>query len=548
MSQEVIWKIINKYFNENPYAIVDHNIQSFNRFFHQSLKLIMLENNPIKILKKQNDITNQFDYQCRLYLGGKNGDKIYYGKPIIYDDEFSHIMTPNEARLRNMTYGMSIQYDVDVEYDIVLANGQTINKTTTLEKIYLGKFPIMLHSDFCILKGIPRNIAFNLGECKNDKGGYFIIDGKEKSIVSQEKFADNMLYCRNKLTDLSSNQKLIDPAKLIDNIYSSSVEVKSRSEDASKPVRTTYVRLVAPSATLTNGQIVVMIPNVKKPIPLFIIMRALGILSDKAIIETCLLDIDKHKQLLEFFRPSVHDAHNIFTQQNALLFIKEFTKEKTVNKVLDILMNYFIVHVSITDFKAKALYLGYMVHKLLNMHVGIDKPTDRDNFMYKRIELPGVLLTDLFKEYYKIMLQNIYKKIDKEYYYHDSQYQEEKFMTLVADNYNQFFNERDVEIGFRKAFKGNWGSQAHTKRMGIVQDLNRLSFNSFLSGLRKLNLPLDESAKVVGPRLLHGSQIGYIDPVDTPDGGNIGLHKHLAIMTKISTGESKANNINWMTE
>ena len=105
---------------------------------------------------------------------------------------------------------------------------------------------------------------------------------------------------------------------------------------------------------------------------------------------------------------------------------------------------------------------------------------------------------------------------------------------------------RDIEKGFRKAFKGNWGSQEGTKRMGIVQTLNRLSYNAAISHLRKINLPMDDSAKIIGPRLLHGSQWGIIDPVDTPDGGNVGLHKHMAIAATISTNSSGKPITEWL--
>ena len=44
----------------------------------------------------------------------------------------------------------------------------------------------MLQSDFCILKNLPRDIRFNMGECANDLGGYFIIDGKEKEIFKKK--------------------------------------------------------------------------------------------------------------------------------------------------------------------------------------------------------------------------------------------------------------------------------------------------------------------------------------------------------------------------
>ena len=105
-----------------------------------------------------------------------------------------------------------------------------------------------------------------------------------------------------------------------------------------------------------------------------------------------------------------------------------------------------------------------------------------------------------------------------------------------------------VETGFRKAFKGNWGSVAHTKKVGVVQPLNRLSYNSFIAHLRKINLSIDASAKIVAPHLLHNSQWGLIDPLDTPDGGMVGLHKHLAISTVVTNSCSSSPLISWLRE
>ena len=318
-------------------------------------------------------------------------------------------------------------------------------------------------------------------------------------------------------------------------LYNYSVEVKSASEDASKPKRTTAVRMVTPLPTQSNKQMVVTIPNVRKPVPLFIVMRALGVLSDKDIIETCLLDMEKHSSYVDLFIPSIHDASVIFTQETALKYIATFTKGKTIPHVLEILSDYFLPHVGEMNFSDKAYYLGNMVFTLLRTSRKEQAPTDRDNFKYKRVEVVGSLLYDLFKEYYTIMQHKIYQKIDKEYYYHEGQYQGMSFINLIDNNHREFFKERDVEVGFRKAFKGNWGAEAHTKKLGVVQDLNRLSFNSALAQRRKINLPLDDSAKVIGPRLLHSSQWGIIDPLDTPDGGNVGLHKHMSIAAKITT-------------
>lgn len=530
----ISWKIIDTYFKDNPNNLVEHHLESYNNFFEQGIIRIFRDNNPIRFIEREQEGSAEKQNEALLFLGGKDGSKIYYGKPVIYDDAYAHYMYPNDARLRNMTYGITIHYDVEVEmvYYVTNEEGKLEQKlgTMLLEKIYLGRFPIMLQSNLCILKKLAPEVRFNMGECRNDYGGYFIIDGKEKVIIPQEKFADNMIYVR---------------ANNADDLYSYSAEIRSVSEDPSKPIRTTAVRIVAPGSTHTNQQIVIAIPNVRKAIPLFIVMRALGVVSDKEIIETCLLDLERNKDYIDLFIPSIHDANQIFNQETALRFIATFTKRRTVNSVLDILMNYFLPHIGEMNFLDKAYFIGMMVNKLLRVFTKEEKPTDRDSFLFKRIEQSGNLIYDLFREYYLIQKRAISLAIDSEHYFHSGKYKD-NFASLIENNYHDFFKERIVEAGFKKAFKGNWGFQENTKRLGVVQDLNRLSWNSFISQLRKLNLPLETSAKIVGPRHLHGSQWGYIDPVDTPDGGNIGLHKHLAIMTHITSGYSSKPIIEWL--
>jgi DNA-directed RNA polymerase II subunit RPB2 len=280
----IAWNLIDKYFKDNPYNLVAHHLDSYNDFFSNGIFQIFRENNPIRFIENEEESNSSNKRnECLLYLGGKDGNKIYFGKPIIYDDNNAHYMYPNDARLRNMTYGTTIHYDVDVEF-IYYKDDQKIEHSITLNKIYLGRFPIMLQSDLCILKSLNKEVRFNLGECKNDYGGYFIIDGKEKLVIPQEKFADNMLYIRKNKED---------------ELYSHSAEIRSVSEDASKPIRTTAVKIVAPSASLSNNQIVVAVPNVRKPVPLFILMRALGVVSDKEIIKTCLLDLEKNADYID---------------------------------------------------------------------------------------------------------------------------------------------------------------------------------------------------------------------------------------------------------
>jgi DNA-directed RNA polymerase II subunit RPB2 len=562
------WSIIDRYFKDNSNVLVRHHLESYNDFISTGISRIMKDRNPLILEKDENKETGKYNSVIEIYFGGVQGDRIAFSKPIIYDDVASeekekdkdkhsaHFMYPNEARLRNMTYGMTIHCDVDVIYRVYDPVQKTqLTERLELKQMNLGRFPIMLQSNACILHGMTPEARFYAGECRNDYGGYFIVDGKEKCIVSQEKFADNMIYIRSNADDP-------------DAVYSCSAEVRTVSEDPSKPERKMAVKLVAPDAKYSNKQIVVDIPNVRKPMPLFIVMRALGVISDRDIVERCLLNLEANADMVDLFVPCVHDACEIFTQAAALKFIATFTKEKTVAQVQNILMNYFLPQIGELNFGAKAYFLGYMVRKMLLVFNRVERPTDRDSFKYKRVEVPGALMFNLFRTYYSAHVDNVRLKLDKKIKYGRDRNEfvgTHIMQVITADNYNEIFGERLIEAGFKKSFKGKWaatvqtddksklykgtiGATEGTEVEGIVQDLNRLSYNSFISHLRKVNLPMDASAKVSGPRHLHGSQWGVIDPADSPDGGNIGLQKHLAISAHITQPCSGQPIIRWLRE
>ena len=545
---ELHFKIIDKYFKEN--SLVEHQISSCNQFYDSSIKKIFHDLNPLTYYSEFSEEKKMYRYNVEMYIGGKEGQYIYYGKPVIYDEGNMHYMFPNEARLRNMNYGISIHYDVEIEftiYDMKLEKSKVIKKIIPERygpdkkadkndnHFFLGMFPIMVQSKLCVLNSLPKETRYTMGECRHDYGGYFIVDGKEKVIIPQEKFGDNLIYIRD----------------VNDNLHDYSVEVRSVSEDTSKPQRTFAIRRVALSSTYTNGQIMVFIPNVRKSIPLFIVFRALGIVSDKDICKMILQDLDKYAHYLPYLVPCVHDSGKIFNQMNALEFIGSFTKVKTIKESYNILINYLLPHVGEMNFRTKALYIGHMVFELLKV-INKDQPvTDRDSFKYKRVDNTGYLMKELFLEHANIMYTEVYKKIDKELFYNRSSYIDEDdppddnyvFMNLF--NAKHFIEERYIEDGFKKGFKGNWGAKSHTKRVGVLQSINRLSYNSFMSHLRKINLEIDSSAKIVKPHMLHGSQWGVIDPVDTPDGGSVGFHKHMAIMCKITQHISVHEVIEW---
>ena len=522
-----------KLLSDPNFSWASHHLESCNLFYNKGIQKLFQEHNPIELLHDYNDEMSDYIYKCRLYLGGKSGDKIYYGKPLIYENGEQKYMYPNEARLRNMTYGFTIHYDVEIEYEIYDKEGkQEVIEAPMLEKVYFGKFPIMLKSNMCILENLTPDMCYSMGECKQDYGGYFIIDGKEKVIIPQEKFGNNMIYSRKLKAD--GVQK-----------YDYSIEIKSVSEDSSKPQRTLRIMREVSTPQKEKNFFVVEVPNVRKPVPFFILMRALGFQSDKDIIESVVLDIKENEHYLELFRNSIYDAGELFTQGQCIQYIGLLTKRKNKFSAHQILCDYLLPHLGEKNYKKKGHYLAYMLMELIKVINGEKQPTDRDHFKYKRVETSGDLMFQLCNEYLNLQYKNIFQKIDKEYYYHQGIYNND-YTKLIENNYAYFFEDKIVNDGFKRAFKGNWGAFSHTKRDGVVQDLNRLSFNSYLSHLRKVNLPFDSSAKVVGPRLCHGSQYGLIDPIDTPDGGNVGLHKHLTVATKISVHIDPKSMINWL--
>ena len=128
--ENISWKVIDKYFTDNPNILVAHHLDSYNDFFTGGINNIFRENNPIRFIEREDDDKKDKRNECLLYLGGKDGSKIYFGKPIIYDDNHSHYMYPNDARLRNMTYGATIHYDVEVEFIVP----QVKETTSTVQK------------------------------------------------------------------------------------------------------------------------------------------------------------------------------------------------------------------------------------------------------------------------------------------------------------------------------------------------------------------------------------------------------------------------------
>jgi len=509
------WNIVNNYFNNNNNYLTKHHLDSFNDFINDKLPQTFKQYNPQIIYKEYNKELENYNYEIYIYYGGKDNNKIYLSKPVIYKElngqEEKSQLFPNEARLRNLTYYSTIFCDIEIEYHIRKPDNSIDIINKELNKINIGSIPIMLQSNLCILKNATKEMKKQMGECPFDQGGYFIVDGQEKVIVSHERKAENKLYI------VSSN----------DTLYSFSAQIKSVPEDSFKYARTTVINV-----NRNNNKITIRLPMIHKQIPLFVLFRLLGIQTDKEILEYILLDLNSKKAqiFMEELRPSLEDSGLISDQITAIKYMSNLTQGNTISHLLDNINTDLFPHIG-DNYTTKAYYLGYVVNKLFEVKLGLREPTDRDSFIYKRVDLSGFLLASLFRENYRQLQRDVKIAIDTEYRFNSNEYQNENYSNIISSsNILKIFNYKVIHTAFMKAFK--IGTILNKK--GLIQSLNRLSSVGTLSHLRRINTLGDMI--MMGQRKLHGTQYGIICPAETPDGGNIGIKKHMSVLSQITFG------------
>jgi len=526
------WKVIDKYFERDMYYLTSHHLDSYNQFVYGDvddeigIKYIITRNNPIKIYKSQQD-DGKFKHEILIYLAetrDAQGDiemsaeeNIVFGKPVLDSKDSTSYMYPNLARNYNTTYGCNVFINVTI---IIKEDNEVVHHEVR-QRINMGKIPIMIHSDLCYLKNQDKKTLRQLGECPYDRGGYFIIKGKEKVIISQEKKADNMMYI----------------TKSSDDKYTFESNLKSVSKEGYQSSRTTNI------AILKDGSIDVRIYGLSERIPLFILFRALGIQSDTEICKYILNEDPYHlstegRILMQALMPCIKKGQSIYNEETALKYIGL--------KVSGSVIRRFIIdakHVLNQNFLSnygnynlfKTYYLGYMVKKLLKSSLGMIPLTDRDHYKNKRAELSGFLMNELYRELVQKFIENIRIKVDLRFKF---DYENEKLFTDMKDlihdgNINNIFDYNIIEHDLNKSFTSRWGTET-SSRDDIVQDINRNTVLGTVSIMRRLTFPFDKTSKAIGPRKLHCSQWGFVCPTESPDGGNVGIVNNLTIGSSIS--------------
>jgi len=190
-------------------------------------------------------------------------------------------------------------------------------------------------------------------------------------------------------------------------------------------------------------------------------------------------------------------------------------------------------------FENKAKYLAYLTNQFVKTVLNIYPLSDRDSYLYKRVDISGFLLAELFHESYVKLRDAIRNTMDSMYYY-GSWRQLQDYNSFVTDNnIYKLIPSMVLTETFSKSLKGRWGlASSEDPELGKVQDLSRISYIGFMSHLRRVNMPLDRSIKVTSPHRLHSQQFGMMCPFESPDGASIGYLKNLALLTKITAGIS----------
>ncbi len=521
------WTVIKQYFKETN-ILLNHQLSSFNYFINTLIPQISKQYNPIQlnyVLPENSSI------QYTIFI---NFDNYRLEKAIIHENNGStQFMTPSKARKRNLTYASPMYLDVIVNTIIKNTDENKIleNKLNSIHKISFGNIPIMVNSDSCILK--TDNTIDNTEECKYDGGGYFIINGSEKVIVSQERTCGNKVFCFKK--------KHVK--------YKDIVEIKSIGEKYGI-VRNIQIKLLNNTGTKLST-LKITYPHIKNDIPLFVIFRLLGYESDKEIVDFIYLNLnDNYKQQFNtIIKNSITEASHIQTKQMALEFLLTNMKlnnynnttnntnennAKKFNYINNILKNEFLPHLGNNN-KKKAFYLGYMVRKLLLTHFKIIPYDDRDSYINKRIDTPGILLANLFKMLFHKIIKDMKTNINKEF--NNGSWKATKDFSKIITKMNiyKIIKTSIIQTGLKYALAtGNWGPQKLCKKQGIAQVLSRLSYISSLSHLRRINTPIEKSGKLIDPRKLHPTQIFLLCPAETPEGGNVGIRKNMSLSVQIT--------------
>jgi len=467
------WPLIQSFFRGK--SIAEQEIRSFNQFVDEKLPQIVNENQVI--VPKIEEVRVEID-------------NIQVLKPRIVEADGSPRTDfwPMEARIRNMTYAGPIYLDMklfrrDIEQDV---------KTT-----YVGDLPIMLKSKKCWLYGKSEEELIEMGEDPADFGGYFIINGSEKALMTQE------VLCSDRVMVSEKNAA----GDIVVEVISTSGAFKGR------------VRITRKA----NGMLYVNFPSSPKKLKLFVLMKALG--------------MDTLEEIRSAFTYSEAEVENdvLLNWENTEIMSEKEALDKIgrsvapgqvidyrLRRAQEVIDGFLLPHIgqSKADRLAKAFYLGMMATKAIETAYALREEDDKDHYANKRLELSGKLMEHLFRYAFKYFIKDLKFQIDRTV----TRRRKLNISTIVRPD---AITER---IRFAMA-TGNWIGRA----TGVSKFMDRVNYLSPLTDIRKVKSPLNKNRELYEARDVHGTHWGRFCPIETPDGPQCGLVKNLALLSRVTT-------------
>lgn len=487
MDNPKIKALIQDFFEQNGTAHIQ--IDSYNNFIRHGIERVIENASEISVSPKKNQ-----KYTVKF-------GQVYVANPMVMEEDRSiHPLLPSEARLRDLTYESCIHVDIHE----TLTENDTVVKNKTHSRVIIGQIPTMVKSCVCNLNNMTTAERIKNSECEYDEGGYFIINGGEKCIITQQRA--NYNYA----------QVLLGNKVKVNCKYKYVCEIRSISEDSG------YCSLVQAQLLNDERTIVVSLPHIKETIPAGVVFKAMGFLEDDVIQQFINMN---NKQGQKYVTYLLRDALIHQTQEQAMYYIASFSmytvnKEKQLDFMKQILEIELLPHLGVTaTVRDKAEYLGYMINKLINTQIGLRKDDDRDNLSNKRFENTGILVTELFRSALLRYLEILETMIQKR---PDVLFAISKCSALTSSILMCFAT-------------GSWAIKKTARmRTGVAQTLNRMNYAATRSHLRHINIPVGKEGKNAKIRQIHTSQFGFICPAETPEGHTAGIVTNYSLLARVS--------------
>jgi len=482
------FSVIEKYFVEK--GPVYHQFESYEFFVNHGLQKIFDETTSISIETKTSIYKATFG-------------QVYFEKASVTDEGRTlNYLTPHEARVRDITYDAPVFIDIKEEF--WEKKGEVMEKVNQLlhPKVFLLRLPVMVRSSRCNLYGLSAHECIEKGECENDPGGYFIVNGKERALICQERLNYNQVY----LFESNSDK------------YPYVAEIRSMSEETGHSV------LLKATIDKDFRNCCFSLPYMSKEVLAGTVFKALGFNNEEI---ARLVNPSSHEEI-KYTERLIRESLAYNTKEKAIKYISkssaqkvEDSEERRIHYTTQVIENELFPHMGISTNLEKGILLGSMINKLFRVCLGKRVHEDRDNVSIKRIEGPGVLLGDLFRMCLKRYCDNLKKYLEKR----------QDILTAISRT-----NSITPAIKSPMA-SGNWCAQKNTYvRTGVSQIMSRLTYPATISHLRRIVIPIGKEGKNVKVRQIHTSQCFFVDVVESPEGKGIGIIKNFSLLAKLTTG------------